>query len=706
MPGARKGAGRLIAGRYRLRRQLGRGGMGRVWLAYDQELACEVAIKEIALPPDVPEAEVSGRIARARGEARHAVRLRDHPHVITVHDIVEDSGLPWIVMAFVPGATDLEAVVRAHGPLPPHEVARIGLAVLDALWEGHRLGVLHRDVKPANILLTCPGSQPEQCTEGGKVLLTDYGIALEPGSGEPRLTTATGIIGTPRFLAPERVRGQDPTPASDLFGLGATLYFATEGTGPFDRPTDYASLAALLLEDPAPPRRAAGLTPVLLGLLAKDPARRMNADEAARQLSTVAAESHPQPAPQTTRQVRQPAPGHTAPSKGQAPEQPTPAADPHPAAATRTQPATTPARAEARDPAGRAPETRPETAEVSKPSPRPPRTRRRRAWLITGATIAVLAAAGGGIYLAQSRSTRPKQAAIAYSLDTIPVGEGPEGVAVSPDGLRLYVTNTAGNSVSVINTATNQAEGAPIPANHPEGVAVSPDGQQAYVAQPGGVSTIDTITNHTVGKTLPANGLLMGLTVSPDGQQAYVAAETSASMWVIDTATNRVTPIPLSSDTEGVAVSPDGSRVYATYVRSTSIAVIDTSTNGTAGGPIPLKWSSQAVAVSPDGHQAYATHYGHDSVSVIDTATNRTEGNPIPVGKGPAGVATSPDGNRVYVTNYKANAVSVIDTATNRTVGNPIPVGSQPKGIAVSPDGRQVYVTNVGSDSVTVITFS
>ncbi|XES00234.1 serine/threonine-protein kinase [Streptomyces sp. S1D4-11] len=154
MTEGQQGAERLIAGRYRLLRRLGAGGMGRVWLAYDQELECEVALKELTLPEGIPEQELSARVARARAEARHAARLRNHPHVATVHDVVEEHGLPWIVMGFLPGATDLKEVVREHGPLPPAETARIGLAVLDALMAGHRIGILHRDVKPANILLT------------------------------------------------------------------------------------------------------------------------------------------------------------------------------------------------------------------------------------------------------------------------------------------------------------------------------------------------------------------------------------------------------------------------------------------------------------------------------------------------------------------------------------------------------------------------
>ncbi|ULR52496.1 serine/threonine-protein kinase [Streptomyces deccanensis] len=281
-----QGQGRIINDRYRLLRTLGAGGMGRVWLAYDEELACEVSMKEISLP-DVPmdATEPAQRIARARSEARHAARLRGHPHVATVHDVVLHEGLPWIVMEYVPDAIDLQAVVRQRGPLPPEQVARIGLAVLDALTAGHRIGILHRDVKPANILLAADASGDPYA----RVLLTDYGIALQPESREPRLTATAGILGTPGYLAPERARGEPPTPAADLFSLGATLYAAVEGRGPFDRRGEYATLTALLGEEPTPPARAGELAPVLHGLLIKDPVRRLSPEAVARGLERVTA---------------------------------------------------------------------------------------------------------------------------------------------------------------------------------------------------------------------------------------------------------------------------------------------------------------------------------------------------------------------------------------------------------------------------------
>ncbi|MEU6423556.1 serine/threonine-protein kinase [Streptomyces spiralis] len=695
MSGAQEAAGRVIIGRYRLLRRLGTGGMGRVWLAYDQELACEVALKEIVLPPDVPECEVRCRVARARGEARHAARLRNHPHVVTVHDIVEEGDLPWIVMEFVPDAMDLEAVVREQGPLPPGEVARIGLAVLDALLEGHRLGVLHRDVKPANILLTHPGPQPSYPTEGGgQVMLTDYGIALEPSSGEDRLTATMEVLGTPRFMAPERANSQPPTPAADLFSLGATLYYALEGAGPFDRDTALATLSALLFESPSLPRQATELTPVLIGLLAKDPADRMDGEEAARRLASIADQPHASP-------LHQPAPSPEVPP----PERP-PASKP-----SRPQESAPPTMilspAEPEEPNGPPQEPLPHKGDETRLRPRPPRPGNRRTRLIAGMALVALAATGGGIYLAQSRSSGPT----APSVSSIQVGKSPGGVAVSPDGRRAYATNYFGPaSVSVIDTEANRTVGNPIGVgDKPYEVAVSPDGGLAYTANFGSnsVSVISTATNRTMGNPIHVGTKPIGVKVSPDGRWVYVANAGSDSVSVIDTATNRTVgnPIHVGKTPYGVAVSPDGGRVYVANAGSDSVSVIDTATNRTMGNPIHVGHTPEGVAVSPDGGRAYVANARSDSVSVIDTTTNRTMGNPIHVGKKPVGVAVSRDGRRAYTANAGSDSVSVIDTTTNRTVGNPIHVDGYPVWVVVSPDGRRAYAANSGSASVSVIKF-
>ncbi|MGP4047298.1 protein kinase domain-containing protein [Streptomyces sp. 2A115] len=285
------GVGRVIAGRYLLLNQLGSGGMGHVWLAHDQRLACEVALKEIVFrDPGEAGQDRSSRVARARAEARHAAGLRGHPHVATVHDVLEHEGLPWIVMEYVAGALDLRALVTQRGTLAPAECARIGLAVLDALTAGHERGVMHRDVKPANILLA-----PDRTgSPYARVLLTDYGISVQPDAGETRYTATSVLVGTAGYLAPERAQGGPPTAAADLFSLGCTLYYAVEGRGPFDRDSELASLTALVLEEPRPPLRAGALEPLLAAMLTKDPVHRITAEDAEAALSAIVTpQSHP-----------------------------------------------------------------------------------------------------------------------------------------------------------------------------------------------------------------------------------------------------------------------------------------------------------------------------------------------------------------------------------------------------------------------------
>ncbi|MFH0518320.1 protein kinase [Streptomyces sp. M41] len=383
MSGFDDSTGRVVAGRYRLLREIGAGGMGRVWRAYDLELACEVAVKQITFARDLPEAELTSRVARARQEARLAARLRDHPHVATVHDVVEEDKLPWIVMAYVPGAINLQEVVRRHGPLDVPEAARVGLAVLDALMEGHRLGILHRDVKPANILLTRPEQPAAARGEAGQILLTDYGIALRADSGEPRLTDVSKVVGTSGFLAPERARGAQPSPASDLFSLGATLYFAVTGNGPFDRDSEASTLTALLFEEPAPPEGAGELSPVLTGLLAKEPEQRMDAEEAARRLAELAAM-----ASGPTRIPEPPRP--TEPS-------PTPAPTPTPA------PAPQPTETEVVSPGDRRPPDTPAPGPSREPEPESRRTPYRRSRKSVIALVAVVVLlVGGGVWAGSS----------------------------------------------------------------------------------------------------------------------------------------------------------------------------------------------------------------------------------------------------------------------------------------------------------------
>ncbi|MFC7590905.1 serine/threonine-protein kinase [Nonomuraea antimicrobica] len=265
----------LLAGRYHLLTQLGRGGMGTVWRAMDELLQQEVAVKEVRLPPDLDEAERAELAGRTMREARAAAALRAHPSIVTVHDVVLDDGRPWIVMELVRGRS-LDRVIRDDGPLPPPRVAEIGLRMIDALAAAHASGILHRDVKPANVMLT----------DDGRVLLTDFGIATIAGDAA---ITQTGLLtGSPGYIAPERLRGEDDGPLADLWALGATLYAAVEGSPPFARPNEAAVLAAVLMQEPAPYRLAGPLAPVLAAILDKDPATRCPPAEAVERLAAVA----------------------------------------------------------------------------------------------------------------------------------------------------------------------------------------------------------------------------------------------------------------------------------------------------------------------------------------------------------------------------------------------------------------------------------
>ncbi|RZU31138.1 serine/threonine-protein kinase [Blastococcus saxobsidens] len=265
---------RVVAGRYALGDLLGQGGMGTVWLATDLVLERQVALKEVTFSLHVTDEERAVLRERTMREARAAGRL-EHPHVTTVYDVVEEGGKPWLVMKHV-DARSLQQILEERGPLAPASVARIGLDVLDALEAAHDIGIVHRDVKPANVLVGADGSG----------CLTDFGIATT--TGDSSLTTHGALIGSPSYMAPERAHGDEPRPPVDLWSLGATLYAAVEGRPPFDKGDAMATLMSVVSEHPAPMLRAGPLEPVLQGLLTKDPAQRSTAAVARAQLAEVA----------------------------------------------------------------------------------------------------------------------------------------------------------------------------------------------------------------------------------------------------------------------------------------------------------------------------------------------------------------------------------------------------------------------------------
>ncbi|MHC3467898.1 serine/threonine-protein kinase [Streptomyces sp. 7R007] len=404
--GQTEGAGRLLAGRYRVVAQLGRGGMGVVWRAVDEVLGREVAVKELRTYNDADAPELADLRLRMQREARAAARVR-HPGVVAVHDVAEVDGRPLIVMELIDGPS-LDDVLRER-TLDPREAAEIGAGVMDALAAAHRAGVLHRDVKPGNILLD----------RSGRVVLTDFGIATmeDPGDGSATHLTRSGeLVGSLDYLAPERAQGADPGPASDVWALGATLYAAVEGASPFRRTSTYSTLTAIVAEPLPEPRRAGPLGPVLRRLMDKRPESRPEAEQARDLLRTVAT-TVVTDTPTTTLRPTSPPRQPTEPSVPVIPPGFGPPEPPGPAqAGAEGFAAAEPGAAGA--PGGAA------SAVTGPLSATPPRRRRR----------ALLAVAAGALVLATAGAT----AALVNGTDDAEAGAG-----AATDGVRTAVASSA-----------------------------------------------------------------------------------------------------------------------------------------------------------------------------------------------------------------------------------------------------------------------
>ena len=266
--------GRLLKGRYQLVSEIARGGVGTVWRAVDLVIDREVAVKELRLPESLSRSDRESLLQRTTREARVAGRL-SHPNLITVLDVVDEDGRPWIVMELLEAST-LEEIIDVGGPLPYQRVAEIGLQLIDALKVAHNEGIVHRDVKPGNVMIT----------RSGRVVLTDFGLAA--WNGESALSESGRIVGSPAYLSPERAKAGPVGPESDLWSLGATLYAAVEGRTPYDRKGYIKILRQEPLEEPALASRAGPLAPALAGLLKVEAGERLTADNAAKMLRIAA----------------------------------------------------------------------------------------------------------------------------------------------------------------------------------------------------------------------------------------------------------------------------------------------------------------------------------------------------------------------------------------------------------------------------------
>ncbi|MEV0226391.1 protein kinase [Streptomyces sp. NPDC050704] len=400
-------AGRLIGGRYRLAERIGSGGMGTVWRAVDELVEREVAVKQPRLPGD-PEDAVHQRAAnRLYREARAAARV-DHPAAVAIHDVVVEDGLPWIVMELIRGRSLYEEVLQ-EGALDPAEAARIGLAVVGALDAAHTVGIVHRDVKPANVLLG----------RHGRVVLTDFGIAHI--QGEESLTVSGEFVGSLEFIAPERMSGRGAGPASDLWSLGVLLYAAVEGGSPFRRTSPESTLAAILSAELPEPERAGPLGPLIVRLLAKDPAERPDAEKVTAVLEAVA-EGWPVPrealaAPQNAAALREFADDAGTVRLGR-PSTPDPGSTPDPDETSEMAKAPTPAKA------GDTPAlTSQEPPEAVLPDA-VPRERRRSAARLAAGTLGGAVLIAGGVWLGTSLTDDDGDATVAGGSPSAPITAG------------------------------------------------------------------------------------------------------------------------------------------------------------------------------------------------------------------------------------------------------------------------------------------
>ncbi|RSM67936.1 hypothetical protein DMB66_14560 [Actinoplanes sp. ATCC 53533] len=559
----------LVAGRYRLERALGRGGMGAVWVAHDSLLGRDVAVKEILFPAAGHGSVDPGDplIKRALREAQAAARLR-HPSIVTVHDVIIEDGRPWIVMELV-GGQSLADEIRARGLLTEQRTAEIGVRVLDALRAAHRGGILHRDVKPANILL-----------DSDRVVLTDFGIAAIDDA--TALTRTGQMVGSPAFMAPERINGEPATTATDLWALGVTLYLAVTGRSPFQRDDTQGTLAAILTSKPAAPAHAGRLWPVIKGLLEKDPGRRLTAEPALKLLAAVAQ----RPAP-TAAQKRRRRPLWSTSVTLDAP--------------LATIAATT----------ASAPPVDIDTITALVP---PEPSRRRRAWI--GIAAAGVAALVVTFAVVATRSREEPEAA---------PSPAPSSASAEPSR-EQYRGALLGHGEIVL------------------AVAFSPDGKTlASGASDRTIRLWDTATGQSVSTMKEHLDSVLDLAFSPDGKLLASAGhsdDASVLLWQTG-AWKRVAKLnPKIESVQAVAFSPDGGTIAAGGIGG-PVVLWDARTLTERARLSGHRNGTYDVAFSPDGKTLASG--GNDGSVRVWNASNGRLVKALP-GPSPMGVAFSPDG--------------------------------------------------------------
>jgi YVTN family beta-propeller protein len=720
-----------LFGPYELESLIGVGGMGEVWRARDTRRDRLVAIKLL------PESLAHDRefTSRFRRESEVAARLRE-PHVIPIHDYGEIDGRLFIEMRLVDGR-DLSGLLQ-EGPLPPARAVAVVSQIADALDAAHADGLVHRDVKPSNVLVTA----------NDFVYVVDFGIARSIGSTRTALTISGATVGTLDYMAPERFTNEPIDGRTDVYSLACLLCECLTGQRPYQG-TDLPSLlyAHLHLEPPRPSELVAGVPPELDAVVAQGMAKRPDDRFATPHELATAAKAALAAAP-TGPVPTSPAP--SAPSRPAAapvPGTPYPAQVGPPLAVGLLPADGSPNSADRLPPPP--PLTPPPGGQQYGPPPGTPYAgpdraaeRRRQRWLVLAGVLVILAVAGGLTALLWNRNSEPSaggssagtsapaadsakagptgkpaasSAPPAQSIavptvdgDPIPVGASPGYMAVAPNGRFAYIANRTAGVVTVFDTTLNTATATiPIAAAPPQFVTFSPDGSVAYITVTNADYTynavvfVDTRTN-TVTATVPVGLRPFAPSTSPDGKLLYVPLHNEGRVEVLDTTTAKeVGSYPVPKNPHWIAISADGHTAYTANHESGVVTVLDLTQGGKVVTTIPVGTSPHSIQISPDGTRVSVVNFDSNNVSVIDTATNAVVAT-IDVGAKPQDLTYAPDGRHFYTANVNGGTVSVIDAATN-TVTATIPTGTSPTSVAVLPDGTKAYVTDLDSGTVRVL---
>ncbi|MFC9534923.1 protein kinase [Streptomyces sp. NPDC056975] len=649
-------SGEQVGGRYRLVEVLGRGGMGRVWRAEDEVLGRRVAVKQVLLSPELSAEERSRLIRRTQVEAEATARLR-HSGVVTVHDVIDHEGAPWIVMELLPGPS-LATLIAEQGRLDWKRVAALGAQVADALAHAHTAGVVHRDIKPDNILM-----------DGDRAVLTDFGIARILDSVST-LTSTQAVIGTPQYMPPEQLNGQKATASGDLWALGATLYAAVEGRPPYTGDSLMALVASVLTSPLPSPRHAGDLTGILTELLVREAGLRPTAADTGQRLRAL------YPAPQA------PSP-HTGPETGVAFE------------AAPTQTATVDDRTATPEPPPK--EQRPDHPETSINTPQPPSERRTltRRSLLSGAVTTTALAGGLVAWLTRDQPGDRATGSVPTNPRTLEVPDSTaddvKSVVFSPDSKTL-----AGATQGATPVLWDVATGKPKPRVAPaleapflSWVAFSPDGKLLATASSDNRAGLwDVVTGKLTVNLTGHTDMVYSVTFSPDGKGlATGSADRTVMLW--DVATARTTATFAHPDgVTSVVFSPAG-KLLATasndgstrlwHLATGKSTTVDTSHTGRTDG-------IGSVVFSPDG-KTLATANGVDSTVRLWDVANGKASTTFAHPAGVDSLAFSPDG-RLLATSCVNGSIRLWSLATRKTAAVIPSKTDGTAAVAISPDGK------------------